>query len=36
MPPPEAELPETREGQCPTCQSEEIVPVDQGATGMII
>ena len=26
MPPSEAELPETREGRCPACQSERIVP----------
>jgi hypothetical protein len=36
IPPPEAELPETREARCSPCQSEEIVPVGQGATGMII
>jgi hypothetical protein len=27
MPPPKAELPETRERRCPACQSEEIAPV---------
>jgi hypothetical protein len=26
MPPPEAELPETRERRCPACHSEEIAP----------
>ena len=30
---PEAELPETRERRCPTCQSEQIEPVGRVVAG---
>jgi transposase-like protein len=33
MPPPEPELPETRERPCPACQSEEIAPVGHVVAG---
>jgi hypothetical protein len=33
MPPPEPELPETRERRCPGCQSEEIAPVGHVVAG---
>jgi uncharacterized Zn finger protein len=37
MPPPEPELPETRERQCPACESEAIMPLGHivAADGLI-